>query len=137
MIEKLKEKFMNKQFLTYGIIGVINTLNSQLLYMLFVKLGTEVGMSSILGDLISMVGSYFMNTYITYKQKPTWKSAVTFPISYIPGTIISALVTMIVVNVFHGPKMWAKLIALPIYFPINYLCMTFIMKTFGKTEEKN
>ena len=137
MIEKLKEKFMNKQFLTYGIIGVINTLNSQLLYMLFVKLGTEVGMSSILGDLISMVGSYFMNTYITYKQKPTWKSAVTFPISYIPGTIISALVTMIVVNVFHGPKMWAKLIALPIYFPINYLCMTFIMKTFGKTKEKN
>lgn len=137
MIEKLKEKFMNKQFLTYGIIGVLNTLNSQLLYMLFVRLGTEVGTSSILGDLISMVGSYFMNTYITYKQKPTWKSAVTFPISYIPGTIISALVTVIVVNVFHGPKMWAKLIALPIYFPINYLCMTFIMKKFGKSGEKN
>ncbi len=135
MIEKIKEKFFNKQFLVFGIIGVINTLASQLLYMMFVNMNVGVGTSSVLGDVISMVGSYFMNTYFTYKQKPTWKSAVTFPVSYIPGTIISALITMLVVDVFHGPKLWAKAIALPIYFPINYICMSFIMKTFGKKQD--
>ena len=31
MINKLKEKFLNKQFLTFGIIGVINTVIALLL----------------------------------------------------------------------------------------------------------
>ena len=132
MIETLKEKFLNRRFLTFAVIGVINTLVSQALYMLFVSTGVGVGTSSVLGDVLSMVGSYFMNTYFTYHQKPAWKSAVTFPVSYIPGTIISALITVLVVDLFHGPKLWAKLIALPVYFPVNYLCMSFIMKTFGK-----
>ncbi len=123
--------------MTFAVIGVINTLVSQVLYMLFVSTGFGVGISSVLGDVLSMAGSYFMNTYFTYKQKPSWKSAVTFPASYIPGTIISALITMLVVDLFHGPKLWAKLIALPIYFPVNYLCMSFIMKTFGKERERS
>ncbi len=132
MFTKIKEKFFTKQFLTFGIIGVINTLVSQGLYMLFVKLNTGVGTASILGDVISMVGSYFMNTLITYKQKPNWKSAVTFPLSYIPGIIISALMVIIVVDWLHAPKMFAKILSLPLYIPVNFLCMSFIMKTFGK-----
>ena len=132
MFTKIKEKFFTKQFLTFGIIGVINTLVSQGLYMLFVQLNTSVGTASILGDVISMIGSYFMNTLITYKQKPNWKSAVTFPLSYIPGIIISALMVIIVVDWLHAPKMFAKILSLPLYIPVNFLCMSFIMKTFGK-----
>ncbi|MBQ6452551.1 MAG: GtrA family protein [Solobacterium sp.] len=132
MFKKIKEKFFTKQFLTFGIIGVINTLVSQGLYMLFVQLNTSVGTASILGDVISMIGSYFMNTLITYKQKPNWKSAVTFPLSYIPGIIISALMVIIVVDWLHAPKMFAKILSLPLYIPVNFLCMSFIMKTFGK-----
>ena len=132
MFKKIKEKFFTKQFLTFGIIGVINTLVSQGLYMLFVQLNTSVGTASILGDVISMIGSYFMNTLITYKLKPNWKSAVTFPLSYIPEIIISALMVIIVVDWLHAPKMFAKILSLPLYIPVNFLCMSFIMKTFGK-----
>ena len=131
----LKEKFLNKQFLTFGIIGACNTLISQGLYMAFVAVNVAVGIASILGDVLSMVFSYFMNMHFTYKQKPTWKSAVTFPLSYIPGIIISALMVVLVVDIFHGPKMWAKLIALPIYVPVNFLCMNYIVKKFGKKKE--
>ena len=131
----LKEKFLNKQFLTFGIIGACNTLISQGLYMAFVAVNVAVGIASILGDVLSMVFSYFMNMHFTYKQKPTWKSAVTFPLSYIPGIIISALMVVLVVDIFHGPKMWAKLIALPIYVPVNSLCMNYIVKKFGKKKE--
>ncbi|MBR3310242.1 MAG: hypothetical protein IKG15_00310 [Solobacterium sp.] len=42
LIDVLKEKFMNRRFLTFGIIGVVNTLLAQLLYMLFVTLGIQV-----------------------------------------------------------------------------------------------
>ena len=129
---KIKERFLTKQFLTFGIIGVINTLVSQGLYMVFVGMEVAVGTASILSDVLSMIGSYFMNTYFTYKQKPTWKSAVTFPLSYIPGIIISALMVVLVVDILHAPKMFAKILSLPLYIPVNFLCMSFIMKKFGK-----
>ena len=38
LVQTIKEKFLNKQFITFGIIGAINTLSSQLFYMLFVFL---------------------------------------------------------------------------------------------------
>lgn len=130
--ETLKKKFMNKQFLTFGMIGVCNTLISQGLYMLFVSGNVAVSIASVLGDVLSMVFSYFMNIHFTYHQKPNWKSAVTFPLSYIPGVIISAVMVVIVVDCFHGPTLWAKLISLPIYFPLNFLCMNLVVKRFGK-----
>ena len=131
MFQLIKEKFLNKQFITFGVIGVINTLSSQLFYMLFVFLNVQVGIASILGDALSMVGSYFMNMHFTYHKKVSWQSAVTFPISYLPGMIISAIIVMIVVDLCHGPEMWAKLISLPLYIQVNYLVMTFIVNKFG------
>lgn len=132
--EKIKAKFFTKQFLTFGIIGACNTVISQGLYMVFVNSNVAVGIASILGDVLSMVFSYFMNIHFTYHQKPSWKSAVTFPLSYLPGIIISAVMVLIVVNGFNGPKLWAKLISLPIYIPLNFLCMNMIVKRFGKKE---
>ena len=131
MIQKIKEKFLNKQFITFGVIGVVNTLSSQLFYMLFVFFNVQVGIASVLGDALSMIGSYLMNMHFTYHKKVSWQSAVTFPISYLPGMIISAIIVMIVVDLCHGPEMWAKLISLPLYIPVNYLVMTFIVNKFG------
>lgn len=131
----IKEKFLNKQFLSFGIIGLINTvLSTFILYPVFVKAGIPVGSSSLLADILTMVVSYFLNITITYHQKPSIKTAVSFPLSYIPGICISAIVTLMVVNVFHGPEVWAKAIAIPIYVPVNYLCMGFIVKKFGKHD---
>lgn len=135
VIQTIKDKFLNKQFITFGIIGVINTLSSQLFYMLFVFLSVPVGIASILGDALSMIGSYLMNMHFTYHKKLSWQSAITFPISYIPGMIISAIIVMIVVDWCHGPEMWAKLISLPIYIPVNYLVMTFVVNKFSKGEK--
>lgn len=133
---KLKEKFFTKQFLTFGVIGVCNTVISQLIYMAFVYGNTPVGVASILGDVLSMVFSYVMNMHFTYHQKMSWKSAVTFPLSYIPGIVISALMVIIVVDWANAPKIWAKLIALPIYVPLNFLCMNFIVRKFGKSSQQ-
>jgi putative flippase GtrA len=133
--QKFKAKFFTKQFLTFGIIGACNTIISQVLYMMCVAGSMEVGLSSIVGDVLSMVFSYFMNMHFTYKQKPSWKSAVTFPLSYLPGITISWLMVLLVVDVFNGPKLWAKLISMPIYIPLNFLCMNLIVRKFGGKKE--
>lgn len=134
MFNKIKEKFLNKQFLTFGIIGGINTILSQVLYIVFVKFNVVVSLSSLLGDVLTMIISYFANMKYTYHEKPSWKSAITFPLSYVPGFIINMLLVVIVANVFHAPKEYAKLVSLPITIPLNYICMSLIVK---KTSKEN
>lgn len=132
MINKFKEKFLNKQFLIFGIIGGINTVLSQLLYIVFVKMNVVVSLSSLLGDVITMIISYFANMQFTYHEKPSIKTAITFPLSYVPGFIINMLIVVLVADVFHAPKEYAKLVSLPITIPLNYICMSFIVKKSSK-----
>ncbi|MEG0239390.1 MAG: GtrA family protein [Anaerorhabdus sp.] len=136
MIKKIKEKFLNKQFLTFGLIGAFNTIASQVLYIIFVNINLAPSLSSFSGDAITMVISYFMNMKFTYHEKCTWKNAVSFPLSYLPGMIINMLIVMLAVNV-GVPKTYAKLISLPITIPVNYICMSIIVRLTGnKSSQK-
>lgn len=137
MWKKIKEKFINKQFLTFGLIGAFNTIASQALYIVFVNMSVVPSISSLLGDGITMVISYFMNMKFTYHEKCTWKNAITFPLSYLPGMIINALIVTIAVGI-GVPKTFAKLISLPVTIPVNYICMSLIVKITGnKGKEHN
>lgn len=134
MIQKLKEKFLSKSFLTFALIGAFNTILAQVLYMIFVQLNMEVSLSSVLGDVIPMFFSYFLNMHFTYHQKPNWKSFVTFPLSYLPGIIINMVMTVIFVDWLSVNKLFAKAFSLPLTIPINYLCMSFIVKLTSKKK---
>lgn len=129
MIDKIKQKFMNKQFITFCFIGVVNTLLAQLIYVLLVGYDLmEPGISSVVGDVLTIAVSYVLNMKLTYHERLSWKSAISFPISYIPGTIINAIIVLIVVDVLHFPKIIAKAISLPITIPLNYICVSLIVK---------
>lgn len=132
----IKEKFLTKQFLSFGIIGAFNTVLTQVLYMGFESLGINVAFASAFADIIGIIVSYFLNMIFTYKERLSLKTFVAFPLSYLPGLTISAFITWLVADIFGGPRKWAKLISLPIYIPINYLFMTFIVKKFSQDNQK-
>ncbi len=140
MIEKIKEKFLNKQFLTFGFIGGFNTLLSLGLSILLINpISVVVGdviagaISSFCADSISMISSYFLNMKFTYHEKPSLKSALVFPLSYLPGMIIAAIITSTVIYL-GVPNNFAKLVSLPITIPVNYICMSLIVKLTKKKE---
>ena len=81
MWNKIKEKFLNKKFLTFGIIGVFNTVFCLLVNRGLIALGTEVGIASILSDAIAMIPSYILNMRYTYHKEMSWQSFVTFPVT--------------------------------------------------------
>ncbi|MCR4952160.1 MAG: GtrA family protein [Solobacterium sp.] len=136
MLEKIKAKFFTGRFLTFGLIGGFNTVLAQVLYMIFVKLGVQVSLASIAGDVLSMASSYFLNMKFTWRMKPSWRTAVTFPLSYLPGTAIAALAVWIISDVCGGPEIYAKLLSLPFTIPLNYLVMGFIVKKSGGRKEE-
>lgn len=135
MLNKIKNKFLNKQFLTFGLIGAFNTIASQVLYIVFVGTNIVPSLSSFLGDAVTMAISYFMNMKFTYHEKCTWKNAITFPLSYLPGMIINMIIVALVV--WLGiPKIYAKLFSLPITIPVNYICMSLIIKLTGSKDKR-
>ena len=129
MLQKIKNQFLNKKFIIFCIIGVINTLLAQLIYIVLVGLNLlSPGTASVTGDVLTIAVSYVLNMKLTYKEKLSLKSAISFPISYIPGTIINALIVILVVNILHFPKIYAKAISLPITVPLNYIFVSLIVK---------
>ena len=132
MIVKLKEKFMNKQFLSFGLIGGLNTIGSQLIYMICVSAKLKVGISSILGDVITMIFSYFLNMKFTYRTKCTLASFVAFPVSYIPGFIINFVMTIVFVEYFRVEELFAKAFSLPLTIPLNFVIMSLVVKLTTK-----
>ena len=136
MLEKIREKFFTGRFLTFGLIGGFNTVLAQVLYMVFVKLGVQVSLASILGDVLSMISSYLLNMKFTGRMKPSWRTAAAFPLSYLPGTAIAALAVWIISDVAGGPEIYAKLLSLPVTIPLNYLVMGFIVKKSGGRKEE-
>ena len=137
MFKKIKEKFLNKSFLSFAFIGAFNTILAQVLYMIFVSINVAVSTSSVLGDVIPMFFSYFLNMHFTYHQKPNWKSFISFPVSYLPGILINMIVTVIFVNGLGVNKLFAKAFALPLTIPINYLTMSLIVRLTTKKETES
>ncbi len=128
MINKLVEKFFNRKFLTFAVIGAFNTVLANVLYFLFVENNMfDVGTASLVGDVIPMFFSYFLNMRYTYHERPTLKSALSFPLSYVPGFIINMVITVFVAQLGVVDS-FAKLVSLPISIPVNFLCMSFIVK---------
>lgn len=135
MLEKLKQKFLNKKFASFFVIGLINTALSQGLYIVFVIFNIPSGLSSLLSDsTIPMLVSYFLNMKFTYKKEMSWKSLVAFPISYIPGWIVNFICVLFCVYVLHVDEKFAKLFSIPITVPLNYLVMTYIVEYKKNTK---
>ena len=136
MLDQLKKRFLNRQFLTFGLIGAFNTVLAQVLYILFVKAHVHVSLASVLGDVLSMASSYVLNMTFTYRRKMTWKSAAAFPLSYVPGTLIAAAAVWFVTAVLNAPEIWAKLISLPVTIPLNFIVMSLIVRKTAPGKEE-
>jgi putative flippase GtrA len=135
MWAKLKKKFLNRQFITFAVIGVINTVIALLINKGLIIMGVEVGLASIVADVLAFVPSYLMNMKFTYHQEYSWKSFIAFPVSYVPGWIISFVIVEILSRGLGVPERYAKIVSVPIYVPVNYLFMTYIVGRFAKKKD--
>lgn len=117
---------MNKttfyEIFRFAIVGVMNTANYYGLYLIFLHLlYIPYLISHVLAFLISMVGSFFMNSYFTYKTKPTLKKFLQFPMTYIVNISVTTLSIFILVEWLSLNKTISPLIASFIAIPFTFL----------------
>lgn len=129
LIELIKNMIKQNEFVRFIIVGCINTLNHFIIFTLaFGVLGIETFISNTMAFLISLVGSFYMNSYFTYRIKPTFKKFLAFPSVYIINYAINTLFLFLGVKVLHVSAYIALGAALFVSVPATFAISRFILK---------
>lgn len=112
---------MVAQMFRFMLVGVLNTANYYVLYLAFIHVFSLPYLAShILAFLISMVGSFYFNSYFTYRVKPTLKKFLQFPLTYLVNISVSTLSLVLLVNIFHINENISPLIAQGLTIPATF-----------------
>ncbi len=118
-----------KEFLRYAVVGCVNTLIYYISYLVFMNIfNFSYRISFIAGYVISIIFSYFLNTYFTYKVKPSLKKFLLFPLTYIPNFIIQYIGMILLVDYLNMDRRLAPIITAIVSTPINFFIMRYIIK---------
>ncbi|MFI1741623.1 GtrA family protein [Streptomyces sioyaensis] len=70
---------------------------------------------------LSMVGSFFLNTYFTYRTRPTWRKFLTFPLTNLTNFVLTGTGTILLVHWIHVSSRFAPLPAAVAAIPLTFL----------------
>lgn len=116
------KNFLNVKFILFLAVGCINTLNSILLSYLFTTLlALDANLSFVIGYLLSLLISYLLNSFVTFRERLSWKKCLKFCVSYIPNFIIQNLCVILIYNILNLHKLIAYTCAAVIGIPVTYL----------------
>ncbi|EOR28013.1 hypothetical protein A500_01400 [Clostridium sartagoforme AAU1] len=124
IINKIKNIFINKEFILFIIIGVINTFNGIMFSFIYSSLLNE-NLAFVLGYISGLIVSYILNSYITFKEKLSITKFLKFGISYIPNFIIQNIVVIITFNILELHKLVAYCLAAVIGIPVTFVLLKF------------
>ena len=118
----------DKQFWKFNLVGIINTINYYILYMIFIKAFQMNYMNAhLLGFFISMIGSFYLNSYFTYQTKPTLKKFLQFPLTYVVNIVVSTLAIYTLVQLLAVHKNIAPIVATIIAIPFTFFISKIIL----------
>lgn len=122
ILRNIQNKELITQIFRFGIVGVLNTLNYYILYLIFLRIcSLSYMVSHLAAFIISMIGSFYLNCYFTYRVKPTLKKFFQFPITYLVNISVSSLSLIILVDLFNLNETISPLIAQGLTIPATFV----------------
>ncbi|WP_210366128.1 GtrA family protein [Bacillus sp. REN3] len=129
--------FLSAQFWRFVIVGFINTLHYYILYLFFYHLIDFHYMAAhIISFLISMVGSFYLNSYFTYKVKPTLKKFLQFPLTYVVNISITTLAIWLFVDIMGWSENISPLLASGLAIPFTFVVSKLILTEGSRAKVK-
>lgn len=108
------------QIVKFAAVGVVNTGTFYLAYLLLHGL-LPYYPAYVLAFLISMVGSFFLNTYVTYRTKPTWRKFLLFPLTNLTNFVVTSVGVFLLVEWLHVSDRIAPLLAAVVAIPVTFV----------------
>lgn len=90
-VRKIIESCLGSSFVRFCIVGLINTVHHYLWFFLLSDLLGPV-YSNVVAFIFANIGSYFLNTIFTFREKPSVRSFLKFPAVSIAQLLINYLV---------------------------------------------
>ncbi|MFH8347263.1 GtrA family protein [Streptomyces sp. NPDC018045] len=114
------------RLLRFAVVGGVNTLTFYGCYLALHPWMPYFAAYTI-AFLFSMVGSFFLNTYFTYRTRPTWKKFLLFPLTQVTNYGVQSAGLVVLVNGCGLNTRLAPLLAAVIAIPFTYLVSTRVL----------
>ncbi|MFI1017522.1 GtrA family protein [Streptomyces sp. NPDC020965] len=114
------------QLVRFALVGAVNTGTYYGLYLLLLTWLPYVA-AHVLAFLLSMVGSFFLTSYFTYRTRPTWRKFLLFPLTNAANFVVTTTGVYLLVDVLGLGSRYAPLIASAAAIPITFLVSRTIM----------
>ena len=127
-------KIFNKEFISYGICGVITTLLHILLFYILIYIKLDYKLANIITLIAIKTLAYFINKIFVFKSKCNSKKELFIEIiKYILSRLITMIIDyfglIILVEIFNIDALIGKIVILILVVLINYiLCKKYVYK---------
>lgn len=119
---------MHGQIIRFIIVGVMNTIHYYVIYLLLLySLNIPYIFSHLVALVLSIIGSFYLNSYFTYRTKPTFKKFLTFPLTYIVNIGITTISLYLMVDMLLWDKVISPFIASLLAIPFTFLLSKYIL----------
>lgn len=123
--EKKESLFINKDFLKFVIIGVINTFNGVLFSSIAFYITKYSFLSFLFGYIVSLLIAYLLNLFFIFKSSLSFKKLIKFCISYLPNFFIQTVVVSSLLVITNIPETIIYLLSAIVSVPITFLLVKF------------
>ncbi|MFD1861691.1 GtrA family protein [Planococcus chinensis] len=126
---------LNTEFTRFIAVGVINTMTYYAIYLLLHNaFSMPYLLAHIIGFIISLNVSFFLNSYVTYKVKPTLRKYLLFPLTQVVNMSVSTSLIFIFVEFLKIDSNIAPFAAVLFTIPVTFLVSSKIMKHPARTK---
>lgn len=119
---------MYSQIVKFAVVGVINTINYYVIYLLLLfGLNLAYIVSHLIALVLSIIGSFYLNSYFTYRTKPTLKKFFTFPLTYVVNIGVTTTSLYVMVDILDWHEIISPFIASLLAIPFTFLLSRYIL----------
>ena len=104
----------------FALVGVLNTAIYYGLYLLF-GLFLPYLAAHVVAFILSMIGSFFLNCYFTFRTRPTWRKFLLFPLSNATNFVVTSVGLYVLVQFVGLNQRIAPLLAASVAIPVTFL----------------
>ncbi|MEL4505366.1 GtrA family protein [Luteococcus sp. H138] len=116
-----------RRLVRFGLVGVANTAVYYLCYRLLLLLLPYL-VAHLVAWALSVIFSFFMNCWFTYRVRPTWRRFLGFPLSTVVNLAFTTFGSVILVEVLDFDRRYATLLmgilAIPFTFAVTTVVLT-------------
>ncbi|MEU5213332.1 GtrA family protein [Streptomyces sp. NPDC020742] len=115
------------QLVRFAAVGGVNTATFYACYLPLHRLLPYFAAYTV-SFALALVGSFFLNTYVTYRTRPTWRKFLLFPLTQLTNYAVQSAGLVALVSWLGVDSTVAPLAAAALALPFTYLVSRRILR---------